>query len=322
MKILHAWFVAFGVCFLASELVAQYTLEYSTNGSVITLTAYSGTPVNITIPGFVTSIGESAFQNCDSLTSANVSEGSTGIEEYAFWGCSSLSNVTIGNSVTNIGLEAFSYCTNLMSISVSSSNPAFSSVNGVLFNKDQTTLLQYPCGINGRYTIPESVTSIELLAFAYSTGLTSITIGSAVTNIAEFAFYDCTNLTGALFEGNAPMVGPDVFYAPQSPGLADPTTLYYLPGTAGWTVFSTEDNMPTVLWNPVIRTGSLGFQNNQFNFTITGTPNIPIQIATTTDLASGTWIPLQTCTLTNGLIQFGDAGASNYPSRFYTVQFP
>ena len=67
----------------------------------------------------------------------------------------------------------------------------YSSVNGVLFDKSQTTLIQFPGGIGGSYTIPASVTSIGDYAFDDCTGLTSVTIPSSVTSIGELAFSCC-----------------------------------------------------------------------------------------------------------------------------------
>src|SRR4029453_14297274 len=81
---------------------------------------------------------------------------STGIA--AFNGCTSLTSVTIPNSVTSIGVYAFSGCTSLSAITVEALNSFYSSIDGVLFNKSQTTLIQYPGGKAGSYTIPNSVT--------------------------------------------------------------------------------------------------------------------------------------------------------------------
>jgi hypothetical protein len=79
-----------------------------------------------------------------------------------------------------------------------------------------------------------------------------------------------------------------------------------------------------VLWNPSIQTAnaSFGVQTNRFDFTITGTTNIPIVVEACTNLATASWTPLQTCTLTNGLIYFSDPQWTNHPSRFYRLRSP
>ena len=74
-------------------------------------------------------------------------------------------------------------------------NPAYSSVAGVLFNQNQTTLIQYLGVIAGPYTIPKSVTSIGDSAFYGCSSLTSVTIGTNVTSIGADAFSGCTSLT-------------------------------------------------------------------------------------------------------------------------------
>ena len=149
---------------------------------------------SITIGNSVTSIGDWAFLDCYKLTNVTIPNSVTSIEDDAFDGCSSLISITIPNSVTNIGTSAYFYCTSLAAITVDTLNPFYCSVDGVLFNKSQTTLIQCPGGKIGSYTIPNSVTTIENEAFTLCTNLTSITIPSSVTNIGSPAFDRCTSL--------------------------------------------------------------------------------------------------------------------------------
>ncbi len=147
---------------------------------------------SVTIPDSVTIIGEWAFYNCTSLTSVTIPDSVTTIGESAFYCCDSLISVSIPDSVTTIGKNAFFACDSLSCITVGVENPNYSSLDGVLFNKNRTTLIQCPGGKSGEYTIPNSVTTIGNSAFAFCTSPTSVTIGDSVTTIESSAFDGCT----------------------------------------------------------------------------------------------------------------------------------
>jgi hypothetical protein len=227
---------------------------------------------SVTIPSSVTSIGDYAFCGCSSLINVTILNGVTNIGIVAF-GQTSLTNVIIPNSVTRVGMQAFYDCENLTNvmigtgvtnleygafgclgrlstISVDVLNPAFSSVAGVLFDKNQTTLLQFPGGQAGSYTLPSSVTGIGSFAFEACYSLTNITIPEGVTNIGDGAFRWCSNLRGVFFLGKAPSLGGSWVFTG-----ADNATAYYLPGTTGWG--TTYGGRPTALWIqvPAIQTG-------------------------------------------------------------------
>ena len=154
---------------------------------------------NLVIPDGVTSIGDFAFTDCSSLESVTIPDSVESIGDYAFSSCTSLTSVSIGKGVTSIGSHAFyNYISNsLTSIEVDENNMNYTSDEyGVLYNKDKTTLIQYPIG-NTRTTfeIPDSVTSIGNYAFAECSSLTSVTIPDSVTSIGNSAFEDCSSLT-------------------------------------------------------------------------------------------------------------------------------
>ena len=112
----------------------------------------------------------------------------TSIGDWAFCDCSSLESVIIPKSVTSIGNVVFGGCTGLTALDVATDNPHYCSEDGVLFNKDKTTLIQYPGGKQDAYAIPNSVTTIEDYAFGNCYGLTSVTIPNSVTSIGGSAF--------------------------------------------------------------------------------------------------------------------------------------
>jgi hypothetical protein len=153
-------------------------------------------------------------------------------------------------------------------------------------------------------------------AFEGCNNLRSVTIPSSVNYIGADAFAVIWKMPAFYFQGNAPTLGADAFWDDFN------TVAYFLPGTTGWD--STLGGLPTVLWNPVINSNGSGFgvRTNRFGFTVIGTANIPIVIEACTNLASQVWVPLQSCTLTNGLLYFSDPQWTNYPARFYRLRSP
>lgn len=146
------------------------------------------------IPNGVITIAYEAFYGCTRLSSVTIPNGVTSIGSYAFAGCNGLTSIEIPNSITNIEYGAFAYSFNLTSINVSTDNTNYSSIDGVLFSKDKTTLVEYPGGKQGAYTIPDGVVNIQIAAFMYRVRLTSIEIPNSVLNIGEGAFMGCSGL--------------------------------------------------------------------------------------------------------------------------------
>jgi len=188
---------------------------------------------SVMIPGSISNIGDYIFNNCANLTNADLGEGTTSIGVGEFYQCPSLTNLTIPDSVTSIGdyafngtgLAAFSIganvtsigenpfgrCTSLKEITVDSDNVFYGGLNGVLFDKGLTTLIGYPGGMGGSYTIPGSVRSIGDYAFYFCINLTGVTIPGSVTNIGQDAFNYCSSLASVTIPASVTSIPSEVF---------------------------------------------------------------------------------------------------------------
>ena len=140
-------------------------------------------------------ISNSLFNGCASLSDINIPASVTEIDGSAFEGCASLASIDIPANVTNIVEYAFYGCKNLASINVDDKNTTYASVDGVLYNKEKTILIQAPGKLQGKFTIPSGVTNIASGAFGSCEGLTGLEIPASVTSISEYAFENCTGLT-------------------------------------------------------------------------------------------------------------------------------
>jgi hypothetical protein len=254
---------------------------------------------SVTIPDSVNNIGADAFYGCIRLTSITIPNSVTSIGEDAFSGCTSLSSVTIPDSVNNIGVNAFYGCSGLTTINVDAENQFYSSMDGVLFDKAQTTLIQYPWGKAGSYIVPNSVTNIGVGAFYECPSLTSVTIPNSIASIGEDAFSGCYSLTNVTIPNSVASIGAYAFdgcssltsvtipnsvtnigyyafascpltgvYFQGNAPTADSTvfiddssslTAYYLPGTTGWDAFASNAGIAIAVWRPQIQSTGTNF---------------------------------------------------------------
>ena len=155
---------------------------------------------------------KSIYLNNELITSVTIPEGMTTIPSYAFYNCSSLTSITIPDSVTNIGENALYNCNGLTRIDVSTNNTVYASVDGILYNKAKTEFIIIPKAIQGVVTIPSGVTNIGNWAFFNCNGLTSIFIPSGVNEIGEYTFYLCRNLMDVFIPNSVACIGQYAFY--------------------------------------------------------------------------------------------------------------
>lgn len=146
----------------------------------------------IRIPSMVTEIGEGAFCRCTALADIVLPPSLKRLNSYTFYECLSLPAINIPASVEAVGDYVFTYCDALERFDVDRSSPYFASESDVLFNKDKTILIAYPAQRTGlNYDIPTSVQEIRTTAFCRANNLTTVTVPSSVTVIAEQSFLYC-----------------------------------------------------------------------------------------------------------------------------------
>jgi len=184
------------------------------------------------VPEGVETIREYAFSYTPGVTGVKFSDSLVSIGQHVFEECIELKTVTFGKSFKNIGDDAFNRCTRLTSFFVDEANPYFKSVDGVLFDKNQSTLTRFPCGKGISYTIPDSVETIGHHAFQcynfqhinfgknvkylgnYSfsgTSLTSVVLPDSVESIGTYAFSYCTNLQTLVLPESVTTIEENVF---------------------------------------------------------------------------------------------------------------
>jgi hypothetical protein len=176
--------------------------------------AFAGGPVitGITIPNTVTSIGRAAFEDQIALSSLTIPSSVTSIGADAFWGAILLTTLSIPDSVTSIGRAALAGTSALTSFTVGAGNPNYSSVGGVVFNKNKTELVQYPIGNTATsYTIPDTVLSISDFAFNRASTLTSLAIPNSVQSIGADSFSDMQSLTTLTIPNSVTSIGFSAF---------------------------------------------------------------------------------------------------------------
>jgi hypothetical protein len=308
----------------------------------------------IDIPGSVTNIAQGAFYGCANLTRFTVDplnmvyadnngvlfdRGQTtliqcpgaragdyhvpsGVRAVAwpgFDGCGRLGSVTFPASVTNAQTQHFTgriclACTSLTAIHVDPANPVYSSLEGVFFDKDQNNLIRFPPGRTGTYLIPNHVSRVFDFAFSDYTG--AVVVPGTVTNIGLLAFE--TGLSGVYFEGATPPT-----MSTEWDGRFDiPSALFHhLPGATAWDLWEFNHRVGT-LWLPQLQATAAGpgTSTNGFGFNVFWARDKVVVLEASSDLASGSWRPVETNRLTGVWSHFRDPEWATRLNRFYRAR--
>lgn len=234
---------------------------------------------NVEIPLTVTTIGESAFYECEYLKEINIPASVVKIDSGAFSHCSQLKEIVIPNSVKDIGESFISYCEALDAIVVANSNPYFSSLDGVLYNKDYTSLLSCPisksnvsiptsvklignsaflgCGNLGVIELPENLEVIGDNAFGNCDSIKNIKIPDKVTTIGNSAFGQCRKIEEVVIPDNVTSLGDNAFN--KCLGLKSITLSKNIKNIGEYTFFNCYNLIDVVIPEGVVSIGNQSF---------------------------------------------------------------
>lgn len=176
---------------------------------------------DINIPDSVETLGESAFSGCETLSKVKLSDNITSIQKNTFYGCTSLKEISLPYYTSTIGKDAFYnvplevitigtklksldnlpiHLSTLKAINVSEDNFYFSSDNGILYNKDKSTLLRFPAAMNKtEYKSPDTLLNIGESAFANNSSIRNVYLYEKCSSVEPTAFQNCTHLDKIYF---------------------------------------------------------------------------------------------------------------------------
>ncbi len=209
---------------ILTQAMPLYTsaASYNAGGTVIT---YTETAVSITVTGCttegesltipdsidgipVTEIAAKAFSDCSAIVNVTIPDSVETIGNRAFYNCDSLETVSIGTGMQSVGDYAFSVCPSLEAFSVADGNTSFSDIDGMLFNKDGTSLLAYAGGAQA--VLPEGTETIGKAAFFGNSSLEDIDL-SSVSSIGDYAFSACFKLPSVILPDSIASLGKGSF---------------------------------------------------------------------------------------------------------------
>ncbi len=150
-----------------------------------------------------------AKENVKSLV---IGDEITKVTSYMFTDFDNLTTVYLGSGLEEIAVSAFDFSDNIENFYVAEDNQHFTAVNGILYNKDMTSILRYPTARQGGFSIPETVTTIGGSAFEQCFHLTDIVIPETVTSIGVNAFSQCFKLTNVIIPAGVTTIYDRAFF--------------------------------------------------------------------------------------------------------------
>lgn len=276
--------------------------------------AFSGCSAleNIRIPDSVVRLAWGAFQNCSALTHVALGAGVAIIESRVFYECNNLRNLLIPESTTNLWSGAFEYCPGLTNITVAADNPAYRSIDGVVFDKSGVSLLHFPGGRTGRYVVPDGVQFVGDYAFDPCLNIAVVELPASCVYLGRYAFAHCPDLTGICFSGGPPSPGIQTFL------FTSNVVMYYrADNAAAWG--ATFADRPTAIWPEF---AGAEIQPTGLVFDVVAGAGQEVVLEMCPDLAAGEWTPVSTQIVDGGSLEIAIPDWSAAPARFYRATAP
>ena len=161
----------------------------------------------VVLPKSLKEIGAGVFMGCAKLKTINLPDSLEQISDFAFCNCKSLTAIKIPANVSDIGFGAFCACDGIEQFELDENNKHFTLIDGVIFNKETTDLIAFPCGYKStHYAVPEGVKTIGRGAF-YCANIETISLPESLEIIGEWAFRWCTKLQSLLIPDSVTDIG-------------------------------------------------------------------------------------------------------------------
>ena len=185
---------------------------YTADGKALIRYPSSKTDTCFDIPSGVETVEEYAFYGCDALVEVSIPSSVTAVGGAAFSHCSSLKTVKVGNGVIDLSISAFWNCPSLFSIEVDPDNPSYASVDGNLYDKSITRIIQYASGREEQeFTLPKSVKIVGRNSFSGAINLFSVVLPEGVTTIEAIAFNNCEALKRIYLPSTLELINSNAF---------------------------------------------------------------------------------------------------------------
>ena len=202
---------------------------------------------SVQLPSTLKTLNIASFENCSALTSITIPDSVTSWGNYVFFGCQQLETVYVGKSLAGMSVDGpFTYCYKLQSIDVSPENPNYCSIDGVVFNKDTTVLVEYPRGrTSDTYVIPEGVTTIGKGAFETCRTIVHLTMPEGFTTINTYGLRDCPGIEELSFPSTmTTLANTAIYYLIASCNVKTITCAAITPPSVGTNGLSVNNNIP------------------------------------------------------------------------------